>query len=124
MQNQTGWEFPDFSVAKKTNRLIRIVFGADFRKGHPGLSDQAKKLGLKLNDLEPGEFVLFINNRKNGVKFFAGSGQMLAYFKMPGNRQINTKVLKILPRYFNGTALNYDGALKELIEQEIRGELH
>jgi hypothetical protein len=96
------------------------VFGADLRRGHPGLSEQAKKLGIKLSELRPGEFVAFVNNRKTGIKFFAGDQKMLGYFKMPGSMQMNVKVLKILPRYFNGGQLHYKAALEEVIRAEVR----
>ena len=114
------FSLPNFAKAPKQAKLMNIVFGADLRRGHPGLSEQARKLGINLQTLNPGEFVAFVNNKKSGIKFFAGGTNMLGYFKMPGSQQFNVKVLRVLPRYFSGGQLHYQAALEEIIRNEVR----
>jgi hypothetical protein len=101
------------------NRLVRVVFNADLRAGHDGLTLLAK--GLKLNpaNLGVGEFIVFINRKKCALKLFA-AGNTVAHFKMPGQQQINMKVIGLIPRFFNGKELQYSDALSEVIRKEIR----
>lgn len=101
------------------NRLIRVVFDADLRCSHEGLTAIAKNLKLKLDELELGEFVAFINSKKTMIKLYA-AGNTIAHFKTPDGRQLNLKVLALIPKFFNGRELKYDDALKEVITKEIR----
>lgn len=109
---------PDFTKAR-ANTLLRVVFNADLRCSHDGLALQAKALRLDVAKLEVGEFVVFINAKKTMLKMFA-AGNTVAHFKTPGNRQLNLKVLAIIPRFFNGQTLKYDEALSEVIRKEIK----
>lgn len=120
MQEQIGFQFPDFAKAKKANRLVRVIFNADLRSGHRGLTDACKKVGLNPRDLEVGEYIIFVNTKKTMLKAFASGESVVAHFRMPGHRTINVKVLRYLPRFFNGGELRYGAALDELVKKEVR----
>lgn len=115
-----SYEMPAFSEASKQNRLMRVFFNADLRCSHKGLFEAAQESGFDVRRLKVGEFVCFVNKKKTGVKMFASGDRMLGYFKMPSHRQINVKVLRILPRFFNGGELRYQAALDDIIRSEIR----
>lgn len=102
-----------------TNRIVRVVFNADLRSGHDGLTNMAKNFKINTSTLGVGEFVVFINRKKCALKMFA-SGNTVAHFKMPGQQQMNLKVIGLIPRFFNGRELQYDDALAEVIRKEIR----
>ena len=108
----------DFS-SKVPNTLVRVIFHADLRCGHDGLTKLAKSLKVNVTDLKVGEFVAFINNSKSAIKLYA-AGQTIAYYRNPGKRQLNLKVLSVIPRFFNGKELQYNEALKEIITKEIK----
>jgi hypothetical protein len=111
---------PNFTAKdSKQNRLLRIFFGADLRSGHKGLYEQATTQGFKVDSLGVGEFICFVNRRKNAVKMFASGRDFVGYYKSP-HGALNMKVLRSLPRYFNGGELRYPEALRETILKEVR----
>lgn len=100
------------------NRIVRVIFDADLRCSHDGLRATAKKLSVSVDDLNMGEYVVFINSKKNMLKLYA-SGNTIAHFKTPDHRKMNLKVIAQIPKYFNGRELKYDDALKAVIEKEF-----
>lgn len=110
---------PKIKSGIKENRILQIVFNADLRCSHDGLTIQAKKAGVTVSDLEIGEFIVFINAKKTMLKIYA-AGNTIAHFKNQGYQRINLGILKMIPRFFNGKELKYDEALAEVIRQEIR----
>jgi len=100
------------------SRLLRVVFNADMRNSHDGLAKLAKSLNIDVNKLQPGNFVAFINSKKNHLKLYA-SGNIIAHLKLP-NGKLNLNLLSKLPTYFNGTEIEYTKALREQMLKEIR----
>lgn len=100
------------------NTLIRVVFNTNMQNGHAGLTKIASKVGVRIDQLGLGEFVVFINTRKTMLKLFA-PGNTIAHFKTPDGHQLNMKVIALIPRFFNGKELRYDEALAEVIRKEI-----
>lgn len=100
------------------NKLLQIVFNTDLRMGHKGLTDIARKLKLDPDNLNQGEFICFVNASKTSLKLFATSNT-IAYFKNKNNRIMDPGVIRILPRFFNGTELNYSKALESMIKEKF-----
>ena len=101
-----------------SNRLTHIVFNADLRRGHDGLTKLATDMKINTN-LRVGEFIVFVNSKRSALKMYA-AGETIAHFKMPGNKVMNVEVIRIIPRFFNGTELKYDKALDELIRSKFK----
>lgn len=108
-------------IAKKTKRLrvIRFFRDADLRCGHDGLREMAKKEGIDPWTLEPGEFLVFANNRQNKLKIYA-PGNVLCYVKSPDDRRIDLNIVRLIPRFFNGTEFNYDAAVREVLKGKLK----
>lgn len=102
----------------KSGRIIRYFPDVHLGKGHRGLTALAALKKIKIEDLGPGEFVIFVNRSQTGLKLFA-PGNCIAYLKMPGSQKIDTRIISMIPRFFNGSKINYDGALKEKIEKDF-----
>lgn len=118
--NLTQVNEPNFKLpaVTSTNRVVRVIFEADMRCSHDGLRKIAKKLNVIIDTLSLGEYVVFINTKKNMCKIFA-AGNTIAFFKMPGGKMMNMKIIGMIPRFFNGKELKYDEALRELIRKEF-----
>lgn len=101
----------------KKQVIIRYFSGVHLGLGHPGLTKLASKHGLKVNELGDGEYVLFANTRMTGIKLFA-QNNCIAYYKSPSGR-IDPRVIALIPRFFNGTRIDLDGALREVILKDI-----
>lgn len=99
----------------KRNTLKRVFLGSDLRCSHKGLGAVAKKAGVSVDELKPGEYYIFVNNAKTQFKMVTTYGTTLAHFKMPNSQVIDLRAVKYLPTFFSGNQINYLGALKEVL---------
>ena len=100
------------------NKILRYFPDADLRGQHLGLSFIANKAGIKTASLGQGEFLVFVNRKRDRLKMYA-SGEVVAYLKLEGGRKIDPKVIQHLPRHFNGAKINYDAAMKEVMRENF-----
>lgn len=91
------------------NRLVRVVNDTNMGLGYDGLN----KL-VKLGNLGKGEFVCFINKKKNKVKL-ATCQDMVAYHRLPAGQQIDPRVIQHLPEFFDGGQIQYDKAVEKVL---------
>lgn len=94
------------------NRLIRYIADADLRQGYDGLS---KKVPLAA--LGKGEFVAFVNRKRDKVKLCTG-GDMVAYLRLKSGR-LDPRTIQYLPEYFNGTTIEYDKAIERVMRKQF-----
>jgi hypothetical protein len=100
------------------SKLIQIFLNADLRCSHDGLSKLARDNNIKVEDLLPGEFVLFINSNMNRLKLYTAN-QVLAYLRLKTGR-IDLRAIQLIPQSFQASGkLQYDEALKEVIEKHM-----
>lgn len=102
----------------RTLRILRFFPQSDLRCSHDGLRVLAKKNGVDPWKLAPGEFLVFANNLQNKLKIYA-PGNVLVYLKSPDNHRIDLDIIRLIPRFFNGTEFNYPAALQKLITDKI-----
>lgn len=100
----------------RKNRIVRYFPEVHLGNGHEGLAAVAKKNGIEMNKLNPGEFLIFVNKTQTALKLYTG-GNMIAHLKMPGSEKINPRVITMLPQFFNGSHIDYNGALKEAVSR-------
>ena len=103
---------------KATNRVVRYFPDTHLGNGHSGLAEIARKHDINVSRLDFGEFVIFVNKKQTALKLFA-PGNIVAYLKMPGSTRLNPKVISMIPRFFNGTEIDYNKALREVIKKEF-----
>jgi hypothetical protein len=119
--SEGGLNFFDLAkfVASKTKatRVVRFFPGADLRCMHDGLRSIAVENGVDPYELRPGEFLVFCNTARTMLKIYA-PGNTIACTKSPDGRRLDLNVIKYIPRFFNGSEFNYDGALKEVLKQK------
>lgn len=106
---------------------MHVFQGADLRCGEVGLSAIAKNSRkVSINDLSPGELVVFVNSAKTMVKVMAhtGFGHVVAHHRSPSGR-IELTALRHIPKAFNGGVMNYNKALEaallEMLPPRRRG---
>jgi len=100
------------------NRIIRYFPNTHMGNAHHGLAEIAAQHKININKLNPGEFVIFVNNDQTALKMF-GPGNIIAHLRMPGSEKINPRVISMIPKFFNGTQIEYDKALREVIQKEF-----
>lgn len=101
------------------SRLLQVFLNVDLRCAHDGLAKVAKDNKIKIEDLEPGEFVVFVNSHKNRLKLFTANG-VLAYLKLKTGK-IDLRTIALIPQAFKGSGrIDYDKALKDMIDEHLK----
>lgn len=99
-------------------QVIQCFLKSDLRCGHDGLAALAKKDGIRVKDLVPGQYVVFINARQDRMKLYA-TNQVVAYIKPEGGR-IDLNTVREIPRVFLASGkIDYEAALRVRIEREL-----
>jgi hypothetical protein len=102
-----------------SGHIIRCFLDSDLRSSHDGLADQAKKSGIKVEDLKQGEYVVFVNSKKDRVKVYAAY-HVLAYIKLPAGTSMDLNVIRAIPKAFTASGrLDYNKALRETVEEKL-----
>lgn len=99
------------------NEIVHYFPRSDLRSGHVGLTKMAAKAGYKPSELNPGEFLVFVNSRKTALKIFAAN-HIVAHYKSPTN-YIDIRVLQYIPQAFSGGRFNYSVALQKVLEKDF-----
>jgi hypothetical protein len=106
------------AIAKKTRtaRVVRFFPDSDMRCQHDGLAAIAALQGIDVWNLKPGEFVVFANKSRLGLKIFA-PGRVLCYLRSPDGNPLEMRTISLIPRFFNGDEFRYDPAVKHLLTE-------
>lgn len=98
------------------NKIVYYFPNSDLRCSHDGLTIVAKREGKDPKTLNPGEFMVFVNTRKNMLKIFAARN-VIAHYRQNG--AIDLRILQHLPEVFNGGGFNYSAALRKVLERDF-----
>lgn len=93
------------------NRLVRYIGDQDLRQGYDGLNKK-----FPLTNLGAGEFVAFVNRAKDKVKLATGN-DVIVYHRMQKGQRIDPRVIQLLPKYLSGNKINYDAAMREVLQK-------
>lgn len=104
-------------LTTKRGGIVQVFLNVDMRNMHNGLGKIAKESGIDVNQLDPGQYVVFINSQKNKVKIFA-SNDVVAYHRTKSGK-IQMETIREIPRSFRGGAFDYDSALRVVLEKLI-----
>lgn len=102
------------------SKVVRCFLDTNMCYQHDSLNKIARKGGMTLSSLEPGEYVVFINKALNKIKLFANNN-VFAYCRLDKGRRIDLKVISEIPSVFESTkTLNYDQALEAMLTKRFR----
>lgn len=100
-------------------KLAHFFLNQDMRCTHDGLAEVLKKKKIKVND---GDFVVFLNRKRNMVKMFCGGKAALLCYKKD-NRVIDPGIIPLLPKYCGGDEMNIDAAVREHLLKLMRKKI-
>lgn len=104
---------------RSAGRVIQCFLNTDLRNGHDGLSVIAKGSGINVTALQPGQYVVFINTAKNKLKIYTANN-VVAFFRATSGQPIDLNTIRLIPLAFRSNGhLDYDRALKQVIEQAL-----
>lgn len=98
--------------------ILQVFLNVDLRNGHDGLAEIASGSRINVLDLNPGQYVVFINGTKDKVKVYAANN-VIAYHKSAHGR-LEMGAIQLIPRCFKGGVLRYDDAVKKVLESVLR----
>lgn len=89
-----------------------------------GLVEITKKSGIKLTELTPESYLIFVNTSRDKIAMLVGpqlpgQRQVMAYVKLEKGRKIDLTAIREIPRAFDGKAINYDQALAVALEKAL-----
>lgn len=111
-------------------RIVAAFDGVNMGKSHQGLAELAKLWHVKVDELNDGELILFLNTRRDKLKVLGSQGQVLAYVKLQDGRRLPLEAIQYIPKTFAAKGkLDLDAAITEhvkaaLAKKGIPGETH
>jgi hypothetical protein len=86
--------------------------------GHESLRMIAAKQKVDTTNLEPGEFVIFLNRAQNAFKLM--TGKVVVYYK--DSRRIDLSAIRFIPLVFNAKEMdvNYNKALEMALGKKLK----
>lgn len=95
--------------------ILRCFVNADLRNGHQGLATLAKQERINVDELAPGQYLVFINTARNKMKVYTANS-IVAYLRL--NRgHIDLATISKIPQSFQGGDIHYDEALKSRLTE-------
>lgn len=103
--------------------IRRVFLNVSMGKRHDGLMSVAKAAGIKVQELAPTDYLVFVNTSRDKVALLVGPQdpktiQPMAYFRV--GHTIDLNVIKHLPRHFNGRSLDFKAAMKDALEEQLK----
>ncbi len=97
-------------------RLLHVIEDTDMRCRQEGLLEQARKKGVKVADLKPGDIVAFLNTRKDKLMVMTmlpekDSAGYLGYYRSPHGR-VPPEALEFIPRALGGDGFQMNKAIR------------
>lgn len=99
-------------------KILRFFSNSDLRCMQDGLTVQAKDAGFDVKNLKPGEFLVFCNSARTALKILTVANIVVSV-RHPENRKLDLNIIRLIPKYFNGTEFDYDKAMREVVLKKV-----
>lgn len=87
--------------------IVQTFLNVNLMKSHRGLRYLADEFGINLDQLKPGQFVAFMNRKRNRIKLYA-AGSMYVYLMIRDEEGvIDEQSIKMIPKAF-GSDIDID----------------
>ena len=90
-------------TSSPAGRIAQVILDVDLRNSHDGLMAVASKRGIKLSDLKPGQYLVFVNLNRDRFKIFApapnGRGAIIVYYRSYQGR-VDRQAIETMPQAF------------------------
>lgn len=100
------------------NKLVRYFADQNLSGGYDMLSEVALGEKINLRTLPRGHFVAFVNKTQTKVKLATGN-DVIAYLRLEPGRKLDPRTIQHLPEFFNGTGIEYDKAMKKVLQNQF-----
>lgn len=101
------------------SQVLQVFLDSDLRAGHIGLSKKARQAGHSTDSLDPGQFLVFVNTKRNRMKVYAAR-QIIAYIQTPKGEHVDLRTIQHIPNVFRGGQVDYSKAIKEVVLSKLK----
>lgn len=100
-------------------KIISYFPDTNLRSAHDGLRKIAKSAGKNIDNIEPGNFMLFVNKSQNILKAF-GANNAILHVKTKTGARFDFDAIKMLPSLFGASGgFDYGAALRESLIKKL-----
>lgn len=104
--------------------IKRVFLNVSMVNRTDGLREIAKRGGVTLAEMEPGDYIFFVNSNRDKIAALVGpqrqdQSDVIAYTRLGRGQNLDMRAITNIPRYFDGRSLNYDKALSSAIEKSL-----
>lgn len=110
-------------MASNSIRVMRCFVNADLRRHAPGLIFLLEEEGIYVETLPVGTLFAFINSNKTFIKILACNESpqpVVASYRLPHGRIYDLRVIGEIPKAFRGGRVDFDAALKKVIDKHFK----
>jgi hypothetical protein len=112
-------------MSRPYGEIRRCFLNVNMGNRHDGLHAIAVKAGVKPAEMSEGSYLVFVNRARDKIAMLVGpqdvqkSAQTMAYVRLEPGRKVDMRVIREIPRVFDGKAINYDQALKIAVDTAL-----
>lgn len=104
--------------------IKRVFLNVNMVNRIDGLQKVAKDAGINLSKMVPGDYLFFVNSKRDKIAALVGEQKntaqdMMAYTRLKKGQTLDLRAITNIPRFFNGKSLNYDKALEAAITKSL-----
>lgn len=100
---QAAIKSPDMTRPRgASGRIVQLFVNVSMGMQHNGLSLLCEEYGIKVSDLEPGQWVCFTNRARDKIKVY-GANNVLAYVRLPPGATVSLEAVALIPLAFKGS---------------------
>ncbi len=100
------------------SRIVHVFPNTDLRNGHDGLTAIAIKNKRNPANLDPGEFLFFLNTAQTAFRLLTANGVMV-HWKAPDNRRVELRAIRHIPDAFAGKAFDFNIAVRASLKETL-----
>lgn len=100
------------------NTTIKIFKNVSMIYQHDGLAKLAASKKVKLDGLEPGEHILFVNGARDRIKMYSAN-KVLSYYRAEKNTRINLEMIEYIPQCFGAKGMDWEAANKMAVAKML-----
>lgn len=103
----------------KNPKIFKLFLDTPMYLSHDGLTEMARKAKVKIEELEEGDLLMFLNKAGDKLKILGAQGKVIGYLRMPKQQKIMREALQYIPQTFGANGFNYDAACMKSLTSKL-----
>lgn len=104
-------------------KIFKLFLDVHMGASHEGLSRLAEKAKVKLEELQDGDLLMFLNRKADRLKVLGARGKVIGYLRMEKGQRIMKESIQFLPRTFGAQGFDYNRAVGMALDAQLSKRL-